>query len=377
MVQSGAGDAALEAGASGFVLHDLGGDHLAEAGAMAALDGGGGFEELGLGLLVLGAAHGEVGAGAQRLEAQGEGVGFEGGDARLLGGFAVEQPVGEGALLGGLGRAGKGALLGLEAAAELGEQGVVGVEDQRALAGVGAGVGIDAGGAGDHLLEPGAGSDVGEGGDDGDLGGVEALVGHGDGDEDRGVRGGGERRRGSRGPGGVGGGQRSDAGLGGGKPLGELGEVAAGVGLVGGDDEEFAQAFGLAGFSPPGAEVADRQERLAQEGVGEAGAERGEEGGAGGFLRVEGGEAVGADIAALLVAPTGLAVERAKGDGEDGALGQGLAAGVADHGPARGVEGDFAGAGAGTGAVGKPENGLAVGALEGAGEQEAVGGGFE
>ncbi|GEM_PF-7025349 len=89
------------------------------------------------------------------------------------------------------------------------------------------------------------------------------------------------------------------------------------------------------------------------------------------------GEAVGADFTAFLVAPAGLAVEGAEGDREDGAFGQGLAAGVADDGPAGGVERNLLGAGAGTGAVGEPEDALAVGTLEGTGEEEAVAGGFQ
>ena len=104
------------------------------------------------------------------------------------------------------------------------------------------------------------------------------------------------------------------------------GVVALGGGLVGGDDEKFAEAAGgagIAGLAAAGAEIADGDEGFVEKGVGETGAERGEEGRPRGLFRVVGGEAVGADVAALLVAPAGLAVESAESDGEDGAFGQG------------------------------------------------------
>ena len=132
-----------------------------------------------------------------------------------------------------------------------------------------------------------------------------------------------------------------------------------------------------AGFAAAGAEGADGEEGFAQQGVGEAGAERREQGGAGGLDRVGAAEAVGAGVAAVLVAPGGLAVEGPEGDGEDGALGQGLLAGIADDGPVRGIERHFTGAGAGALPVGEPEDAAAVGTFEGAGQQQADGGAFE
>ncbi len=137
-------------------------------------------------------------------------------------------------------------------------------------------------------------------------------------------------------------------GLAGRQPALQDGMVAPGGALVGRHHQQLAEAAGgrvggQAALSPAlGAEVADGQERLAQQGFGEAGAQRGEQRGPGRLLRVGGGQAVRADLAALLVAPAGLAVERAEGDGQHGALGQRLPPRVADDGPARRVERDLA-----------------------------------
>ena len=157
------------------------------------------------------------------------------------------------------------------------------MEDHGPLGGIIAGVGVDAGGAGDHLLQPRTAANMGQGGDDSDFRGIQAFIGHGDGNQDAGF---GIQTKAGENLMGIhlaGRGKPDRFGLAFWHPLPGQFKVAPSNGLVRGDDEELAEAArggvgGKATFLPAGgAQFAGGLEGLAQQFVGKSGAQRGEQ----------------------------------------------------------------------------------------------------
>ncbi len=173
------------------------------------------------------------------------------------------------------------------------------------------------------------------------------------------------------------------AGLGRRHPAAQDVGIAPGADLVGGDHQQLAQATGvLPGGQPAQAATlrpkrAHRGERLAQQGVGEAGAQRGEQGRAGGLGRPGRGEPVRPGRCAGLVQPAGLAIHGAEQHRQHGAFGQGLRPRVAHHCPARCSQVHFARLHPRARSVRQPQDAATVGALQRAGQQQAKAGGLQ
>ena len=222
----------------------------------------------------------------------------------------------------------------------------------------------------DRLFQPGTRADVGQAGDMGDRRRVQPLIGHGDGDQ--------HRRLGPQAEGchhllrvaAVGDGEpRHAPGLLPRHPALKRLQIRPRRLLVGRDDQQLAQPRTVAPrrqlqLRPPFRPVLPAGAvGLAQHRLGEAGAQRGEQGVARVLPRLR--QRIDPAVGALRIQPGGRAVHRAEGDGQDRLLGQRLPAGIADHRPARRLEVDFPHlAGSLRRAVGQPQDRTAVGALQ-------------
>ncbi|GAV33985.1 hypothetical protein ROTAS13_01645 [Roseomonas sp. TAS13] len=368
-----------------LVLHHLRRHKLADPRPQPPLGDRGRLEQLLLRLAEFGAPLRQVRPRAQGGQPQRQRVAFQRHDAfplpRIL--PHLLQPERQHALARRLGRAGAGALLLLHAPAELAEERVVRVEDQRLLLLIGPGLVIDPRGAGHHLLQPGAGADMRQRRHDRDLGRVQPLIGHGHRHQDRGLRPQAEGRQGLVRVALVGGGEAQVLRLPRRHPAPQHVEIEPRAALVRRHHQQLAEAArALPRHQPPAtaplrAQVARRVEGMAQQGFREAGAQRGEQRGPRRLVGVEAGDAVRAQLVAVLVAPAGLAIQRAEGHGQHGALGQRLGTGVADHRPPFGVQLHLARARLRAAAVGQPEDAPAVRPLQRAGEQQADAGAFQ
>ncbi len=314
--------------------------HLPDTAAQPALGDARQLQQLALHGRVAG---GEVRSGLQGRVAQSQRVAAERDDALgRLGRRLALQPKRQLALTPRRRSARQGALFGLDAVAELGEQRIVGVEHQRPLRRIRPGMRIDPRGARDHLLQPRPAADLRQRGDDGDLRRIQALIRHRDRDQDRGL--GPQAETGQRfaGVALVAGGQAHVVLLRARHPGTDGVLITPGRHLVRRHDQQLAEPPALAALCPAARpQAAGRVERLAQQFVGKPGPQRREQRRP---RRLRGpmakepvrphlsGRAVG--LLDLRVEPARLAVHGAEHHRQHGALGQRLGAAVADDGPA-------------------------------------------